>query len=152
MSFVRRLLYRVLRFSAWLLRGPFTAGSCAVVMRSSGEILLVQNRLRGNAWGLPGGFWKRNETPEEGLRRELSEEIGLTGDYIITPIDQYRQDQAPHLDFLYCVYVEDSFVPGGRDRKEIRRTAWFSLSNLPALLPEASLALQKASRKGVVSM
>jgi ADP-ribose pyrophosphatase YjhB (NUDIX family) len=120
-------------------------------VRNGNEILLVQGRGRGNLWGLPGGFWKRNETPEEGLRRELAEEIGLIGEYAVTPVDQYRQETAPHLDFLYCVQPDAGFTPIRNDRREIRRVSFFALDELPALLPEASLALRVAHEKGFVT-
>jgi ADP-ribose pyrophosphatase YjhB (NUDIX family) len=145
-----RLLYKLLRLAAWISRGPFTAGSCALVLRGTGEILLVQNRGRGGAWGLPGGFWKRKEAPIDALRRELAEEIGLEGEYAIVPIDQYKQDIAPHLDFLYTVEVGLDFEPQRKDRKEVRRINWFSLQDLPPLLPEASLALKIAERRGAL--
>ena len=145
-----RLLYKVMRVAAWLVRGPFTAGSCALVLRDPAEILLVQNRGRGGEWGLPGGFWKRNETPEAGLRRELEEEIGLAGAYFVSPVDQYRQDWAPHLDFLYSVRAPVDFLPERRDRKEVRKISWFALDALPPLLPEADLALQRARGNGTI--
>lgn len=117
-----RLLYKVMRVASWLVRGPFTAGSCALVLRDPAEILLVQNRGRGGEWGLPGGFWKRNETPEAGLRRELEEEIGLAGAYFVSPVDQYRQDWAPHLDFLYSVRAPVDFLPERRDQRRFARS------------------------------
>jgi 8-oxo-dGTP diphosphatase len=49
------------------------------VVRSGGEILLVQNRRRGGAldWSTPGGVIDAGESVIEGLTREVAEETGL---------------------------------------------------------------------------
>src|SRR4051812_28694184 len=57
-------------------RFAVTAG--AIVTDSGGRVLLLKHRFRpGSGWGLPGGFVEQGEQPEEALRRELREEIGL---------------------------------------------------------------------------
>ena len=63
----------------------FAGASCVWVKRASrmifddqGRILLLEHVFRPDSgWGIPGGFLGRNEQPEEGLRRELREEIGI---------------------------------------------------------------------------
>jgi 8-oxo-dGTP pyrophosphatase MutT (NUDIX family) len=48
----------------------------AVYVDSS--LLLVRSSYR-TEWSFPGGGVERGETPEDAARRELAEEIGLTG-------------------------------------------------------------------------
>lgn len=141
---------RILRSVAWLARKRFTAGSCAIVLNKEGHVLLAKNRWRGDRWGLPGGFLKRHESPEEALRRELAEEVGLTGSYSVQAIDRYLQADAPHVEFLYWVRVDDHFVPSAQDRLELRAVGWFPGDTLPELLPEAAVAVRKAQEKGLL--
>lgn len=144
-----RVPHALLRAAAWLTRRWFTAGACAVVVNGDGEVLLVRSRLRAGDWGLPGGFLKRRESPETALRRELAEELGLTGLYAVEAVDQYLQEHASHLEFLYRVHLPDGFVAAPQDTVEIAEASWFRPDQLPALLPETVRALRRASQRGV---
>ena len=56
----------------------FTVTAGAMIFDDEGRILLLEHVFRPDGgWGIPGGFLGRNEQPEEGLRRELREEIGI---------------------------------------------------------------------------
>src|SRR5262245_63799332 len=66
------------RWGALLTESRFTVTVGAVVIDSRGRVLLLQHRFRpGSGWGIPGGFMRPREQPEEAVRRELHEEIGL---------------------------------------------------------------------------
>lgn len=59
-------------------QSKFTASVAAVVVNDNREVLLLNHVLRPfSTWGLPGGFLDRNEQPEEALRREIREEVGI---------------------------------------------------------------------------
>ena len=53
----------------------------AAVIERDGRVLIARRRSGdrfGGVWEFPGGKLEPGETPEEGLRREIDEELGLT--------------------------------------------------------------------------
>ena len=67
-----------LLLTAKALANPAVFGVAGAVMNGEGKVLLVrQTYMRG--WRLPGGGIGHGEAPERALRRELQEEVGLTG-------------------------------------------------------------------------
>lgn len=53
---------------------PVVAG----IVEHEGNVILIQNKgWPPDWWGLVTGFLERNETAEEGIRREVAEELGL---------------------------------------------------------------------------
>ena len=52
----------------------------AALVEHEGAVVLARNKAWPETWfGLVTGFLERGETPEEGVLRELEEELGLTG-------------------------------------------------------------------------
>jgi 8-oxo-dGTP diphosphatase len=66
-----RVLERVVR-----LRSPSYTLGTACLIEPDGQVLLVRAAYRRN-WSLPGGLLDKGETPAEGLRREVREEVGI---------------------------------------------------------------------------
>ena len=56
----------------------------ALIKNANGEVLLVKER--SNMWDLPGGGLDHGEVPEEGMKRELLEEIGVADVIVSGPI------------------------------------------------------------------
>ena len=66
------------RWGVRLTQQHFRVTAGAVVLDAGGRVLLLQHAFRpGSGWGIPGGFLAQGEQPEEALRRELREEVGL---------------------------------------------------------------------------
>ena len=66
----------------WHLAGTRHEGALAAVYVRE-KLLLLQSSYRAD-WNMPGGGLKTGETPEQAVRRELREEIGLE----VGPLDQ----------------------------------------------------------------
>ena len=61
----------------YLTQDHFLIGVIGIIGDDEGRVLMLEHRFRADAWGLPGGFLKSGETPQEGLAREILEETGL---------------------------------------------------------------------------
>jgi 8-oxo-dGTP pyrophosphatase MutT (NUDIX family) len=57
---------------------PIAFGVVGAVFNSDGRVLLVRQTYAKD-WRLPGGAIELGELPEAAVRRELHEEVGLTG-------------------------------------------------------------------------
>ena len=74
----RRLPGGVRRRLSRLGQSRFTVTTAAFIFDDDGRILLLEHVFRADSgWGVPGGFLSKAEQPEDGLRRELREEIGI---------------------------------------------------------------------------
>ncbi len=122
----------------------FTAGVVGVVYNDSAQILIVEHVFHpGNAWGLPGGWLGARETPAEGLRRELREELGLEVE-ILLPLAVETGDYAKtHLDIAYlCRAVGDVKMLS----YELLSYRWIPPESMPRLLRFHTLAVEAATR------
>ncbi len=83
-----------LRRLAWTVTGPGRDGVHAVPLTPEGKVVLVRlTYARG--WRLPGGGRKRGETQEEGMLRELREEIGLVAHGAVERLEDVRPRNLP---------------------------------------------------------
>ena len=103
----------------------------AVLQKNRSEILLVKRR-DVPVWVLPGGGIEKGESPESAVKREVREESGFrvevkrkVGEY--TPVNRLSR----YTHFYECEII------GGKARigNETKRVCFFSIDNLPKLIP-----------------
>ena len=95
-----------LRRLLWLVTGPGRDGVHAVPLTPGGAVVLVRLTY-APGWRLPGGGRKRGETQQEGMLRELREEIGLDGHGGIERIDEMLPPPRPRGDRSALFLVRD---------------------------------------------
>jgi ADP-ribose pyrophosphatase YjhB (NUDIX family) len=122
-------LAHLARRAWWRLRRPKTRGARVIVTRGDGQICLVRHSY-GEGWYLPGGGLRRWEGPDDGLRREAREELGVElGDLAL--LGTYEARAEGKRDTVW-VFAARAGGPGGAVSTEIDEVGWF----LPDCLPE----------------
>lgn len=110
-------------------------------VKGSGALFLSQNTKRflllqkasgkkEGIWGLVGGKTESGESLWQGLKREVSEELGFFPDVVkAIPLESFVSDDE-HFNFqTYICIVKDEFVPKLSD--EHMGWAWCTLDNWP---------------------
>jgi len=97
--------------------------AAAVVVRY-GRLLLLEDRW--GRWGLPSGFVEKGESPEETIRREIGEELGVACQ-VLAPlgvdVDWHGPEGSVFLLMHYTVSLgDDEFAPN----EEVVSFAWVS--------------------------
>ena len=98
----------------------------AVISNSKGDVLIAKrpdDKHQGGLWEFPGGKLEQDETREQGLARELKEELGITVEHC-QPLIRFRYDY-PDKSVLLDVWRVDGFS-GKAYGEEGQATAWVS--------------------------
>lgn len=107
--------------------------AAVALIERRGRVLLTLRARPPHAgtWDLPGGFLEAGESAEEGLRRELHEELGIrvvSARLLITAPDHYGARGFPILTLVYRVTPAPGPIRSADDVAEAR---WFPLRRLP---------------------
>ncbi len=136
---VNLLTCRSCTFEFWQNSKPAVG---AIIARTVGEKLCLLLCRRGiepykGMWDLPGGFLNNGEHPEQGLAREIREELGtsLEGQtFLIMEIDEYpREDVAEQARFVLGLYYVCRIKADARltPMDDVQDIEWFPLEDLP---------------------
>ena len=114
-----------------LYENPVPA-TAAVVLNGTDRLLLVKRAMEPakGAWCLPGGFVELDETPDEGVVRELQEETGLKGrvEQLIDVVGEDSSFYGPLIIIGYHISPYGGTLKAGDDAAEVR---YFPLADLP---------------------
>jgi 8-oxo-dGTP diphosphatase len=124
----------VRRAGVWLVQPRFTVTAGAVVCDEGGRVLLLRHVLRGGSgWGIPGGFLRAGEQPEEAVRREVREETGLELESaslaFVRTLRRVRQ-----VEVIFRASMPSGALARLEKSFEIDRAGWFTPRELPAAL------------------
>jgi 8-oxo-dGTP diphosphatase len=130
-----RYFYRPIFWLArayWLVSRPRTRGATAIICYKD-EILLVKNTYGKGRWLFPGGGVEKKELPEQAVRREIKEELGISmtevnllGTHFFT--DNFKKDTV----WFFESHVDTRSVQP--NKKEIAEAEWFRRNKLPTNL------------------
>lgn len=127
-----------------LTQTRFTVTAAAIVVDENNRALLLKHRFRpGKGWGIPGGFVEAHEHPDEAVRRELLEEIGLeVEDLQLFSTRTFKP--AKQIEILFRCRPKGSPTPKSI---EIIKAVWCSADELPEQLPDGQHEMIKAALK-----
>lgn len=137
----RILPYRLQVLLSVVLRPRYQVAACAIILNEQGQLLLCEHTYRRLCpWGLPGGDLKFGEDPQDGVKREVFEETGLTvQDVRLLQIESSQEVHRVILTYL-CTGVSGTFVPN----EEVSRMEYYDTTALPELYPEHLATIEKA--------
>ena len=121
--------------------------AAAAIIRH-GEILLVRKKAKPKTWIFPGGVVEENENPEEGLTRELSEELPGMEPTGFRPLGIYR-GRYPRKEggvrvVVYRATYKGRFAKGD----ELAELRWFSDPGKLRLAAPTARAIQVLRERG----
>jgi len=107
--------------TAKALANPAVFGVTGAILDGEGRVLLVRQTYM-TGWRLPGGGLDHGEAPEKALRRELHEEVGLTGGNIrFFGLYSRRVWWLTHLTALYVI---EGATVDFRPNWEVKAVCW----------------------------
>jgi mutator protein MutT len=136
----RRMPKALRRWTVRLSHPRFSVTAGAVVTDERGRVLLLQHRFRpGAGWGVPGGFLEQGEQPDDALRRELREEVGLE----VENVKLFATQAFKTAKQVELVFTARAVGDPDQLSFEIQKAAWFLPHELPEGLPDDQVQLIK---------
>ena len=138
--------WRALRHALNVLTGSYRreVGALALIRDPGGRILMARFAYPPRIWNLPGGRIERNETPDDGVVREVAEETGLriTVDRLL--LVDVRRPGAVTFTFA-CSVAGGSLAPFAG---EIAAVRWLEEGEIQRLAPHVRATLRHALAAG----
>lgn len=125
-----------------------SVGVFAAIFDDNNRILCVKIKYGSGNWTLPGGHLEENESPFEGVKREVLEETG----YIIEPVNLISVYSAPTKDDIVLlikgkIMSKVEWLPN----EEIEQVQFFSHNRLPSKIHSWNIKRINDAYEGKVS-
>lgn len=104
-------------------------GVFAAVFDEKDKILCVKINYGSGNWTLPGGHLENNESPYDGVKREVLEETGYIVD-VENLISVYSAPQKDDIVFLFKARIKGQIE--WKPDNEIQQIGFFERTNLPS--------------------
>lgn len=117
----------------WFFTRPKAFGVHAVPLTPEGKIVLVRLTY-AEGWRLPGGGRKPRERKQDGVLRELREEIGLTAHGAVRQAFELSSEPDFRRD-LSTYFVVEGVEYAPKQSLEVEAVAEFDPDDLPADMP-----------------
>jgi mutator protein MutT len=101
--------------------------ACSAIIERGGEYLMARRRDIG-WWNLPGGGLEVGETVEQGVAREVREEVGIEI-RIVRLVGVYSKPQKSEVVLTFLCKPADDTEPTTSD--EVSEVGWFAANALP---------------------
>lgn len=108
------------------MRPKYNIGAFAIIVNSKDEVLLC-HRTDYDMWNLPGGGIDNNESPWDGIKREVKEETGLEVK-VERLISVYSKSYKNHLVFLFLCNQIGGKIEINNEARDIK---YFNRKELP---------------------
>jgi len=99
-----------------------------IIYDSVGKIFLMASP-KWKAWVVPGGEIKDNETEEEALKREISEELGIEIEKILKVGEKIKEPSEDFIDdnikFIFIDFFAKAKTTKIKTNEEISKYGWF---------------------------
>jgi ADP-ribose pyrophosphatase YjhB (NUDIX family) len=134
------LLCRSCGFHFWQNSKPAVGALVTRTRNGRPEILLSRRGIEPykGMWDFPGGFLSNGETPEDGLARELREELNVQVHrprLFSLAIDEYPAEEvAEEARFVLSIFYRCEIEPDGKltASDDVAEVRWFPLEHPPA--------------------
>jgi 8-oxo-dGTP pyrophosphatase MutT (NUDIX family) len=126
----------------------------AVIIKGQ-KILVGKRNLQGEPffgeWDFFGGYLQKNETPEETLRREIKEELGLDCNLTFlgsfTGSASYDEYEFPVVTFAYLTEIDEKII---LDKEENSEYSWIPIREIKSVAFDSNMKILKFLKSNLV--